>query len=81
MGSAGLEDGRARVDVSHRRRGIMPQAEEAPGERLFFPTPARAIPYLALAHPSYARTFNMPHHLAHVHAGFTNPGVGAPGRQ
>lgn len=53
----------------------------APGVRLFFQTPSRAIPYLPLAHPSYARNFNMPHHLAHVRAGFANLGVGAPGRQ
>lgn len=72
---------RSRVDVAHQHRGIMLQAEEASGTRLVFQTPGRAIPYLPLAHPSYARNFNQPHHLAHVRAGFANLGLGGPGRR
>lgn len=72
---------RTRVESVHQRRGIMLQAEEAPGVRLVFQTRTRAIPYLPLAHPCYAANFNQQHHLAHVRAGFTNLGLGAPGRE
>lgn len=59
-----------RVTRNGKSLGLMDQARRAPGKILSFASNGIEVPYLPLAHPSFATNFRNAAHLEHVRLGF-----------
>lgn len=59
-----------RVSPDRKAAGLMEHTRHAPGRILSFPSNGIQVPYLPLAHPSFATNFRNAAHLDHVKRGF-----------